>query len=257
MVKRTKAKKGQSDGIDWIAIEGQYRANLLSIRGIARQHDISEGGIRNRAILYKWARDPSGTKREIVRAALAGDDSNEAPSQNNNFNLREDKPAQPPRHQMVQIQVPVSKTQPVRNGHASTATLIAEAALEDIRDMRAGLHNARRILEVATQYLDTQFEIDPSTNRMVDPRYLKSVADASAAAIDQIRKIRDLDSKIPDELEALKLLVNAGWMPDELLTAAFQEYRAFKPSMRGVFQQHFKAVMTASVSEDSVTDDEG
>jgi len=226
MARRTKAKKTKTDSIDWITIEGQYRANLLSIRGIARLHGVSDGGIRSRAKDYKWVRNPSDTKREVVRAAMAGHSPENDSSQNDDHINDRKEPAQTIAPKRVQVQAGVNRTQRARSGNAATANTIADAALEDIRDMRAGLHNARRILEVATQYLDTQFELDPHTNRMVDPRYLKAVADASAAAIDQIRKIRELDSKIPDELEALKLLVNAGWMPDELLTAAFQEYRA-------------------------------
>ena len=254
MVRRTKAKKAKTkaktEGIDWITVEGQYRANLISIRGIARLYNISDSGIRKRALEHNWSRDPNATKKEIVRAAMAGKPPDGDEAQTSNLSLQNKERTKTVASKRVQPQVAVNRAQPARSGNVATANMIAGAALEDIRDMRAGLHNARRILEVANQYLDTQFELDPHTNRMVDPRYLKAVADASASAIDQIRKIRELDSRIPDELEALKLLVNAGWMPDELLTAAFQEYRAFKPSMRGVFQQHFKTVMTASADEE-------
>lgn len=240
----------KSVSIDWITIEGQYRANLTSIRAIARAHNVSEGGIRNRAKDYKWVRDPSSTKREVVRAAMAGHSPESDSSQNSDPASGCEEPAQTVAVERVRVQARVARSRRPRNGNAATARTIAEAALEDIRDMRAGLHNARIALDIAGDYLDTQFNVNPETGKMVDPRFLKAVMDASAAAIDQIRKIRDLDSKIPDEMEALKLLVSSGWIPDELLVSAFQEYRAIKPSMKNVFQQHFQSSNSASAADD-------
>lgn len=240
----------RTDDIDWITIEGQYRANLVSIRAIAREHKLSEAGIRKRARDRNWARDPAGTKREIVKAAMAGNQSEADYPQKNAPGSHDDDPAQTIDPQRIQVQPGRTRVPPVRSGSLTTANTIADAALEDIRDMRSGLYNARRVLEVSGQYLDTQFEIDLDTNRMVDPRFLKAIMDASSAAIDQIRKIRDLDSKIPDEMEALKLLVSAGWMPDELLVSAFQEYRTIKPSMKNIVRSHFQSTKDSGNSGD-------
>ena len=57
--------------LDWIAIEGAYRAGVESVRAIAETHGISETAIRKKAKALGWSRDPTGTKRAIVNAALA------------------------------------------------------------------------------------------------------------------------------------------------------------------------------------------
>lgn len=57
---------------DWLAIEGEYRAGVRSLRKIAAEHGASEANIRKQAKKNGWVRDPSGVKREMVRAALAG-----------------------------------------------------------------------------------------------------------------------------------------------------------------------------------------
>lgn len=62
----------KSNTTDWIAIEGEYRAGKRSIRDIANDHAISEGAIRKKAKATGWMRDPSGAKRERVKAIMAG-----------------------------------------------------------------------------------------------------------------------------------------------------------------------------------------
>jgi len=59
--------------VDWIAVEGDYRAGQLSLREMADRHGTSESNIRKRANKNGWIRDPSGTKRELVKRAMAGD----------------------------------------------------------------------------------------------------------------------------------------------------------------------------------------
>lgn len=56
--------------IDWEAIEREYRAGQLSIREIARQHDVSDGAIRKRAKNKGWSQDLSEKVREKVRTDL-------------------------------------------------------------------------------------------------------------------------------------------------------------------------------------------
>ena len=57
---------------DWLAIEGEYRAGSDSLRAIADRQGISEGAIRKRAKKNGWMRDPAGSKRQLVDAALSG-----------------------------------------------------------------------------------------------------------------------------------------------------------------------------------------
>lgn len=56
--------------IDWEAVEREYRAGQLSIREIARQHDVSDGAIRKRAKNKGWSQDLSEKVREKVRTDL-------------------------------------------------------------------------------------------------------------------------------------------------------------------------------------------
>lgn len=57
---------------DWISIEGEFRAGRRSLREMASDHGITEGAIRKRAKAEGWIRDPAGTKREQVKAIMAG-----------------------------------------------------------------------------------------------------------------------------------------------------------------------------------------
>ncbi|WP_372874145.1 hypothetical protein [Pseudomonas sp.] len=54
--------------IDWESIERDYRAGLLSLRGIADKHGSNEGTIRSRAKKHGWLRDLT----EQVRSATQG-----------------------------------------------------------------------------------------------------------------------------------------------------------------------------------------
>ena len=56
--------------IDWESIERHYRAGLLSVSEIARQHAITEAAIRKRAKRDGWERDLSARVAEKVRADL-------------------------------------------------------------------------------------------------------------------------------------------------------------------------------------------
>lgn len=59
--------------IDWEAIARAYRAGTLSIREIARQHDITDTYIRRRAKQDGWERDLTAQVAEKVRTALVRD----------------------------------------------------------------------------------------------------------------------------------------------------------------------------------------
>jgi hypothetical protein len=61
-----------ADNIDWIAVEGAYRAGKASLRELGAKYGVTEGGIRKRAKKNGWLRDPEGTKRQMVRSAMAG-----------------------------------------------------------------------------------------------------------------------------------------------------------------------------------------
>jgi predicted transcriptional regulator len=58
--------------LDWTAIKGHYLAGQRSVRSIAAEFGITDTAIRKRAKAAGWVRDAAGTKREIVRRAMAG-----------------------------------------------------------------------------------------------------------------------------------------------------------------------------------------
>ena len=99
--------------IDWPALEIAYRAGAKSVRAIAEEHGVPEGTVRSRAKKQGWTRNPEGTKRELVRAAMSG--------ANSNF------------------------TQPFT--HAAMRENIESEAEQDISDMRNGLAVARGCIE--------------------------------------------------------------------------------------------------------------
>jgi hypothetical protein len=55
---------------DWEAIEGMYRAGLLSVREIARSHGVSHVAILKRAKADGWSRDLTAKVRQQVTTAL-------------------------------------------------------------------------------------------------------------------------------------------------------------------------------------------
>jgi hypothetical protein len=61
------AKKARTD---WEAIEADYRAGVLSIREIAKLHDVSDTAIRKKAKADDWQRDLTAKVAEKVRAEL-------------------------------------------------------------------------------------------------------------------------------------------------------------------------------------------
>lgn len=58
--------------IDWLAIEGEYRGTDTPLRELASRYGTKESTIRARAKKHGWHRDPAGSKRALVDAALSG-----------------------------------------------------------------------------------------------------------------------------------------------------------------------------------------
>lgn len=58
--------------VDWIAVEGAYRAAGASLRAIAAEYGTSEATIRRMAKKHGWVQDATGTKRRIVADRLSG-----------------------------------------------------------------------------------------------------------------------------------------------------------------------------------------
>lgn len=73
-------EKEKKPRIDWEVIERDYRAGVLSIRGIAESHNISDKAVRNKAKAKGWQRDLSSKVNEKVRTDLVRSES--APEDN-------------------------------------------------------------------------------------------------------------------------------------------------------------------------------
>ena len=58
--------------VDWLAIEGEYRAGQKTPRAIGAEYGVPESTIRFRAKKNGWMRDPASTKRERVKAHFSG-----------------------------------------------------------------------------------------------------------------------------------------------------------------------------------------
>ncbi|MBX9754804.1 MAG: hypothetical protein K2X80_08625 [Pseudomonadaceae bacterium] len=69
---------------DWEAINGLYRAGLLSVRAIAEKHGISDTAIRKQAKKLGWSRDltdqvRAAAKAKVVRAEVRASGSQQEP----------------------------------------------------------------------------------------------------------------------------------------------------------------------------------
>ena len=70
------------EDVDWLAVEAAYRAGVKVLREIAAEHNITEGGIRNRAKKFGWLRDPEGAKGELVKAGVTAGTTQDASQEN-------------------------------------------------------------------------------------------------------------------------------------------------------------------------------
>jgi transposase-like protein len=56
---------------NWAAIEEDYRAGQMSVRGVAEKHDVSESTLRSRAKASQWARDLTNQVAAATRAKIS------------------------------------------------------------------------------------------------------------------------------------------------------------------------------------------
>jgi hypothetical protein len=92
---------------------------------------------------------------------------------------------------------------------------IEEAAALDVQDMERGLRICRLCL----------INLEQSANGASDPREIKIIIDATAAAVDSIRGIRGLDSSS----QPPQVLPREKGMTDEELDAELKKYGIEKP----------------------------
>lgn len=61
-----------SKAVDWIAVEGAYRAGTKSLRDMAAEYGTAPSTIKSRAKRHGWVQDATGTKRRIVADRMSG-----------------------------------------------------------------------------------------------------------------------------------------------------------------------------------------
>ncbi|WP_209954251.1 hypothetical protein [Burkholderia glumae] len=166
--------------VDWTAIEGAYLAGVESVRAIATAYSISEGMIRKKAKQLGWSRDPSGTKRAIVSAHMAGG-------------------AQGSTQEGAQI----------------AQEQIAAAAGDDIRDMERGLRVHRACLERLEAAVKAAKDpkviktiTEAATLAITGIRKIRGLDTPTPA------DATDLDAAIEAELAHMERLRQAGPAPD-------------------------------------------
>lgn len=71
---------------DWEAIEREYRAGQLSVREIARRHEVSEGAIRKKAKAEGWSRPLADKVRTAVQEKLVRADGTQEGTQSQRAN---------------------------------------------------------------------------------------------------------------------------------------------------------------------------
>lgn len=157
---------------DWVAIEGEYRAGVQSVRAIADAHGISEAAIRKKAKQKGWMRDPSATKRAIVNAHFAS--STEGSAHDGS-------------HGGTQA------------GTQIALSTIEGAAEQDIQDMERGLRINRLCL----------LNLEVAAKDAKEAKEIKLIVEAAGAAIAGIRKIRGLDTPTPTDAKDIDAAIEA------------------------------------------------
>ncbi len=160
----------------WADIRTAWIASDRPIRDIAREFGVSDTAINKRAAKEIWGpRNAPARKRALVASASAG----------LNFGLQ---------------------TKPNR---ASAEQAIVEAAVQDSQDMNLAARVGRRILQRCEWLLDLvklDKEDKPTQEPAIaDPKEIKATAEAARAALEMIRRARNLDEPAPPPPEASPL----------------------------------------------------
>jgi hypothetical protein len=277
---KSKARHKQLSDAEWLVVRDLFEAGGMSNRQIAAHFEnrITEAAVRARA-----KRDPNDIwqkfdvhRTEIVRMALEprleGDtpkspDSarSDAPSDSANSDSSTPPPIaetvvargadRPSSQAYAQVRSETMRPRTLRN--------LQREAQQDLDDMARGLLNAQSLLALIdsevnnlidrSQCIGMSQSDDPDAGFFgVDAKRINDLAAANGRAIEQIRKIRGMDEAVPDEISSLKVLVDAGWLPPELLVEALKRFQALKPSLRADFRSHYTLQEGAEFEKGSV-----
>ena len=160
----------------WADVRALWLTTDRPVRDIAREFGVTDTAINKRAAKEAWGpRNAPARKRALVASASAG----------LNFGLQT-KPNQ-----------------------TSGEQAIFDAAEQDVQDMSLAASVGRRILQRCQWLLDLvtldKDDVPTTEPALVDPKDLKSTAEAARAAMDMIRRARNLDEPAPPPPEASPL----------------------------------------------------
>lgn len=158
----------------WIEIHTRWISTSDTLRDIGKDFGITEAAIRKRAQKHAWgARNAPERKREMVRAWTAG-------------------------------AIPGSRgaPNPADEGIIREATWDVEAMDTAAKIGRQILDRCQYLLELKRLDKDHKVTDDPA---LTDPKELKATAEAARAAMEMIRRARNLDEPTPPPPEASPL----------------------------------------------------
>jgi glutamate-1-semialdehyde aminotransferase len=148
---------------DWEKIEAEYCAGVLSLREIARQHEITDTAIRKRAKKYGWERDlsekvSSKVRSELVRSEVRTRDP-----------LKEKEIVEAAAAQSVEVVR--SHRKRLKRLHETADTLSAklrqqiEDGDDDVRGMSQAMSHVANTVKTLTLLERQAFNIDDDPNR--------------------------------------------------------------------------------------------
>lgn len=185
---------GRKDTRNWVDIEFEYRANVLTTAEIAKKYNVNDATLRTRARRKGWTRQPRAERAKQVAK----------------------------RTKKLTVQKADKVSEAVSIGRSSsgiTVESLVDAAIDqDVSDMNLGLTNARKALIKAGELMDDAYITDQAADSEVaqiikvqtQTRELKMLTEITKLSIEVIRKIRGLDEKEDPERDL------SGWTSDQL-----------------------------------------
>lgn len=161
--------------LDWEAIEGAYRAGILSIREIAKQFDVSDTAIRKKAKDKEWLRDLTDKVQQQAMGELV----------------------------RTEVRTPNARTSEVRTSERDIINAAAASVVEVVRSHRRDIYSARQLcvgllteLAHASQNLD-QIEDAIIEDTQNDPSSLRRQMMLKAVSLPgRAATIRDLSTTL-------------------------------------------------------------
>lgn len=259
---RSKKKPRKLTDKDWDLIRQLYETDGMSNYRIADEYNITEGAVRGRAKRGNWQR-MGVTPLQTAEAALEGyktprtQSPNFPQSDSGSTIAHGDARSSSERAASVDLE-----GEPARTDRAnaeggkryaqkvhidcldrSDLPYLRRESLSNEDAMLMGIQNAQDLMTLIGSEVHNLTERSGDFGEEdvfpVDSKRINDLATANGKAIEQIRKIRGMDRELPDEIQALQVLVEAGWLPMELLLEAMKRFQSLKPALQRDFREHY------------------